>query len=139
MLTKQEIFDKAVNGIRAQGRPSMGAADRCFSRSADGYKCAVGHLIPDALYTPEMEGHGIALAWARQPPVIGGPAKLREALKRADVNVDEPDTLGLLADLQTCHDFSARRYGSQEFMHAFEENVRKMAQIYGLIYNPPKE
>jgi len=55
----QQLFDQAVNGIRAQGRRSVGTngsgGPMCAYRGPDGCKCAAGHLISDADYSPAME------------------------------------------------------------------------------------
>lgn len=57
MLTQQEIFNKAYRGLKSQNfqqsRPRT--LQYCVYRSPDGLKCAIGHLIPDELYTPAME------------------------------------------------------------------------------------
>lgn len=54
----QEIFDRVAEGLLGQGGPSM--SDRfdetCAYRGVDGRKCAIGHLIPDEKYFPDLEG-----------------------------------------------------------------------------------
>ena len=41
-----------------QGKYSVDAAGKCVYRSADGtLKCGIGHLIPDAYYSPSMESY----------------------------------------------------------------------------------
>lgn len=61
-MTNQEAFDKAVAGLAAQGfKRSVGGPDgfeQCVYRGKDGKKCALGHLIPDDLYRPRIEGMG---------------------------------------------------------------------------------
>lgn len=54
-LTRQEAFNTALAGLRQQGRPSGGSGG-CFYRSPDGCKCAIGWLIPDDKYSPDLEG-----------------------------------------------------------------------------------
>ena len=62
--TKQEIFDYIVKALFAQGEPSVSSYDFgliCVYRSASGLKCAVGHIITDDQYSPEMDnGDGIS-------------------------------------------------------------------------------
>ncbi len=53
-MTPQEIFDKVVNHLRAQGAKSMNG-DACRYRSSDGMMCAAGCLIPDSEYSSEIE------------------------------------------------------------------------------------
>ena len=66
-MTLQEIFDKSVTGIKAQGRLSQGPMHSgkpgtCFYRHPDDptVRCAIGHLIPDELYNRRtMEGRNV--------------------------------------------------------------------------------
>lgn len=46
-LTNQEIFDKALSGIRGQNYQVSKKGDVCAYRGHDGLKCAVGHCIDD--------------------------------------------------------------------------------------------
>lgn len=91
-MTNQEIFNAVVKGIYKQGKPSVSNDFACRYRSEDGCKCAAGLLIPDEVYTPEMEGKtshylrsklasGQSLPWTvEQDPLV-------RALQRAH---DEP-------------------------------------------------
>jgi len=55
-MSKQEMFEKAVKGLREQKAFSMTqAGGYCVYRGPDGTKCAMGMLIPDELYSTEME------------------------------------------------------------------------------------
>lgn len=58
-MTEQEIFDKAVGGVLAQGRKSAESSDQCRYRmlASDGtmLKCAAGMLIPDNEYDDSIE------------------------------------------------------------------------------------
>jgi hypothetical protein len=67
-MTPQEIFDTVARHLFTQGEragksvpvddpASDGSGFACQYRGPDGTKCAVGVLIPDAAYTPLMEGH----------------------------------------------------------------------------------
>lgn len=60
-MTKQEIYDKVKNHLLTQNKKSAKAAKfgeedsfQCQYRH-EGLKCAIGCLIPDELYKPEME------------------------------------------------------------------------------------
>lgn len=59
---RQSVFDFVVRFLRRQGRPSTSGegSDDCMYRGRDGCRCAAGCLIPDDLYTPEMEGKAAA-------------------------------------------------------------------------------
>jgi hypothetical protein len=63
MLTRQEIFDKAVGGVIAHGGPSvkrLAFGVECLYRGPDGRRCAAGQLVPDHLYDPRAEGGRIS-------------------------------------------------------------------------------
>lgn len=53
--TIQEIFNQVYLGIIKQGKPSVDKDGYCVYRGEDNCKCAVGFLIPDDEYDPEME------------------------------------------------------------------------------------
>jgi hypothetical protein len=54
-MTRQEMFDKMVRGLAAQGWERSVAGDKCQYRGPGGRKCAVGQLIDDAEYAPESD------------------------------------------------------------------------------------
>lgn len=61
-MTHQEIFDFVWTKLCEQGAKSY-ENGKCRYRTSTRLKCAVGHLIPDDLYDPAMEGaaqHGPA-------------------------------------------------------------------------------
>jgi hypothetical protein len=108
MLTRQEIFDKAVGGVIKQGARSV-EDGACVYRTEDGRKCVVGQLIDDAHYHPSLEGRR-----AGYPSVIA-------ALKQSGV-----DGAGaLLAALQDAHD-NARG------LNGFKQHARLIAAHYNL-------
>lgn len=87
MITRQEIFDLAWKGLKAQGfeksyDPSFG----CLYRGPEGRRCAIGHVIPDDRYATTLEG--------KSPLTI-------EVSSAA--NLSENDT-SFADDLQMCHD-----------------------------------
>ena len=76
-MTAQEIFDQVVRHLLTQRRRATGSGDRnglCSYRTPEGLRCAVGCLIPDDVYTPDMEDKGIddliedweELSWMRE-------------------------------------------------------------------------
>lgn len=82
-------------------------------RGSEGLKCAVGHLIPDDLYTPEMEAFS-----ADVNPV-------KSVLEGLGVYIK------LANQLQIIHDIF--RVGQ------WEEGWRNLAEETGLTYTPPTE
>jgi hypothetical protein len=88
MLTREEIINKAMDGIISQGRPSMNGIG-CVYRNKGGLKCAAGHLIDDEHYDHSWNHLGVA-----NP----GP---REALVKSGIGKEH---LLLVAELQYIHD-----------------------------------
>lgn len=71
-MTKQEVFNLVVRALAKQGVKSIAAVDdprfiniieddrpMCLYRGPNGTKCAIGHLITDDKYTPDLEGENI--------------------------------------------------------------------------------
>ena len=54
-MTTQEAFNTMVKHLRAQGVPSIDYRIGCLYRGPNGLKCAVGCLISDEEYRPDME------------------------------------------------------------------------------------
>ncbi len=55
-MEPQKAFDTMVTHLRKQGEQSkVSEGTKCLYRSDMGLKCAVGCLIPDGDYDPEME------------------------------------------------------------------------------------
>lgn len=81
----QEIYDKVLNHLVKQGKKSIDSY--CKYRGPDNTSCAVGCLIPDDEYTPELEGSG-------------GIKSIACSIK---LNI-ESNKLDLLQELQILHD-----------------------------------
>lgn len=137
-LTHQQIFDKALSGVRQQGGPSR--ADNgglCAYRGADGRKCGVGHLIDDAHYSPTIESLGVqvvhetSVALSPGDQGFGGAKKLAAALQASGVSTDKA-TVDLMKKIQRAHDGAA--VYDNGFMEAFNRNMQHVADEYGLTY-----
>ena len=55
-MNAQEIFDTVVTHLYTQGKQADDGMGGCMYRTVGGLKCAVGCLIPDDQYHPNMEG-----------------------------------------------------------------------------------
>lgn len=55
-MNTQEVFTKVATHLLTQ-KVKAKSGQTCAYRSGDGLKCAVGCLIEDDEYMPEMEGH----------------------------------------------------------------------------------
>ena len=96
-MNKQEIFDKVVNHLMTQGKRAGILGDdsvfECRYRAEDGKKCAVGCLITDDAYTPDIEGSNIS---ARS---------VQDAIRNSGIKMQEEDEIfNMLNDLQYIHD-----------------------------------
>jgi len=102
----QELFNRAYLAIIKQGRPARTESRMCFYRHRDGTKCAIGHLITDEEYLPEMEGYGVQKLYDRG---------LRPHLD-------------LLHDLQQAHDQSS----PDNFIPEFKQRMASIARRHNL-------
>lgn len=119
MYTRQQTFDTAVRLTVEQGGPSTRdtwkVRGECAYRGDNGRRCTVGLLIPDAKYTPMMEGTG-----ANMPLV-------------ANVLREEGHDSALLAKLQYAHDIALVGVTTDEqWLHAWADEVRAIAAREGL-------
>lgn len=134
MLTQQQIFDKALAGIRAQGGPSHEDGTCKYRRG--GRACGVGQLIPDNAYDPVIDVEA-------DPTVTGlrNCPQFRAALAAGGVDLES--NFNLLAELQMAHDAALVGSSSgpvradEEFMPAFECRMRRLAYQFNLVYTPP--
>jgi hypothetical protein len=94
-MAKQEIFNRVVTHLFAQGKAAIDAKGTCSYRAPDGCKCAVGCLLPDEHYRPSMEGEITDSNYVRAPLMAAG---LIDSLHDSDSNIQ------LLRQLQRAHD-----------------------------------
>jgi hypothetical protein len=122
MPTQQETFDRVAAHLLAQGRTAemvdpLDGETLCAYRTPDGLKCAAGCLIPDELYTPDME---------RQS--IHSDGRAGAVLERLGYNLD------LVLSLQAVHD--------QGVPDNWPKRLRAVAARYKLstaVLDAPKE
>lgn len=101
-LNKQEIYEKVKTHLLAQGRRANNVnGSGCYLRSPENpaLKCAVGVLIDDEFYKPEMEG----MFSVTPPDGMGDCYKLQYAGLMLS-GVDPWEYGQLLKDLQIVHD-----------------------------------
>ena len=114
MKTNLEIFNQVRDHLLKQGRRSIARYSHAYSygdcryRGENGMSCAVGCLIPDELYDPEIESQ------------FAGSQIVRAVLKKVDI---WDNNIGMLMNLQTVHD-------SAESWDNFPHNMnKKLEQI----------
>lgn len=100
-MDKQEIYDKVCAHMAQQKRRAQFTRDNgntdCAYRLPDGRKCAIGALIPDELYVPEMDS-----------PKDNKPTAIRPICERYP-RVEEllgKQNIPLCSELQEAHDCS---------------------------------
>jgi hypothetical protein len=91
--SKKQVLDHVRVNLLKQGVKSS-ADGRCVYRSVDGYKCAIGHCIPDDLYDPKMDADPDGLE-------VGD---LRTQFPTVFAAVFGDIEIGFLIDLQRVHD-----------------------------------
>lgn len=102
-MDRQDIFKRVVRNLRAQGRRAVKVdkigKERCCYRAPDGCKCAIGGLIPDELYDPQMDNlNGSFLGMGVRDVLLTVPALV--ALWGVEGDLD----IQFLQDLQFMHD-----------------------------------
>src|SRR5215510_14994918 len=105
-LTEQAIFDQVATHLLRQNERAVDSKSLdCMYRTPDGLKCAVGCLITDEEYRPDMEGKTILLlcelGWLHQRFL---------------------DHINFLCDLQRVHDCY--------LPNQWREDLRDIAEVY---------
>lgn len=123
-MTNQEAFDKALQGIRGQNYVRSVDEDGSCAYRSDvtaecKVRCGVGHLIPDELYSAELEGRGV-------------PELRRLSIFEPIAGLfTSPGALELLISIQVAHDECLARSPL-----SFEEEMQRTANRFGLVYTP---
>lgn len=116
-VRQQEIFDKVARHLFTQGKPSVLEYEigdtRCRYRGEDGTKCAIGILIKDEFYTPEIEDLNMRSDTVRKI------VRLSLGVSRLGVGVAD-----LLGCLQQVHDGEDPKF--------WPEDLRSTAMEFGL-------
>lgn len=117
-MNNQEAFDTVLTKLRKQKVRSVDTDSiTCLYRGTNGNKCAAGHLIPDALYRPDMERKAIFELINTDPALrkeLGSVKTLLSALQKAH---DQHLSLGL---------------------DRWEGEMARIADQHNLKYTPPE-
>ena len=106
MMSNQEIFDKVVRHLSAQGLCAM-LDGTCAYRGDGGLKCAVGCLIPDGIYHEDIEGKNVKNLFNNFP----------DQMKASGL---DPKSADLLTDLQRIHDNRVKRDWKRNLLNVAE-------------------
>lgn len=131
-MNRQEIFDIVVTNLLKQKKRSFGEYkptafryneahlyNGCLYRSPEGLKCAVGWLIPDELYIPEMENLPIELLVENH---------VTAALHKIGISDND---FPFVQHLQYIHDsFSPDEWTSQFLKAAYDYNLKPDEVFY---------
>jgi hypothetical protein len=131
--SKQEVFDFVAKKLIEQGQKSASSkADGCAYRGDYGRKCAIGWLIPDSNYDPDIEGN----TWAK---IVGTfPSVSAAVLDQIDPAVDINH--GFFTYLQNCHDLAddgddCDYTDPDEWVSGLRARLRNFAAFYNLNSN----
>jgi hypothetical protein len=124
-MTPQEKFDRATLGVLEQGEISIGLDGQCFYRlkreNGRVLKCAVGHIIPDDVYIPQMETYSVGRLLSER----WVPKECKKFLR---------EDASLLTDLQFAHD-SVVGVDKGSAMVVLAHNFIDVAKKHGLDYS----
>lgn len=59
-MTRQQVFDAVVLGMSKQKAIAINESGGCQYRTNDGRKCAIGILLPDELYSTNIEANSVS-------------------------------------------------------------------------------
>lgn len=127
MLDRQEVFNTVYTKLRAQGKRSIvleGAHQRCRYRGEGGTRCAIGHLIPDELYSEELEGLNVGQTYSN--PEI---ENIDDVLRNIFGELTELD-IHFLSVLQRAHD-----NWTDATLRTLNTNFRRIAEKFNLKFN----
>lgn len=111
-MIRDEFLDKCLGALVKvvdQGRPSINDDTTCMYRGLGGARCAVGWMIPDEHYLPEMEGKPVMISRYKEQDLMT--CRIVEA-----AGAMEEDEVQLLSDLQDAHDMYDREDDALTFM-----------------------
>lgn len=125
-MTNQEIFDKVLTHLRAQGVAAITGSECSYRAQKDDgvHMCAVGCLIKDEFYDPNFEGEN-----ATDPRVLNALAQSL-GVKGSFTDI----TRNLLRDLQVAHDHELDNFGLDDW----EAQMKNIARNYELTYSMTK-
>lgn len=91
-FNKQAIFSIVATHLLTQARRSVSGYDACSYRGGGGTKCAVGALITDECYYPDLEGRRVSV------PMVAN------AVSKSTNMIVDSEAVEFLTRLQAIHD-----------------------------------
>ena len=128
MLNRQEVFNTVYTKLREQGKRSIvrlkNMPPHCMYRGEGGTRRAIGHLIPDELYSEELEGQAIKTSYHTTKKV-----SIKEVLNKVFGELTELD-IHFLSELQYAHDA-----WKDATLCTLNENFRRVTKEFSLEFN----
>jgi hypothetical protein len=112
----QRAFNTVYRALCRQKVRSMNREGKCAYRGVKGSKCAIGHLIPDALYRRWLEGKGLHSVIVHVPELH---------------KIDQR----LLGDMMSAHDCLMPRIDEgypHPLLDIWKRNMHRTAELHGL-------
>jgi|SRR5579859_6197638 len=123
-MDRQGVFDQVTTHLLTQNAKSDDSSwdqtPMCLYRARKNLKCAIGGIIRDEFYKPELEGHG-----------VDHPDVLRAVELSLGCKIVEQRDEDLLKELQSVHDMHP--------VSKWHKTLSLLASMMRLKFNPPKE
>lgn len=124
-MIRDQFLDKCLGALVKvvdQGRPSINDDTTCMYRGLGGARCAVGWMILDEHYLPEMEGKPVMVSrYKEQDLMTCRIVEAAGAINDAEVQ--------LLSDLQDAHDMYDCEHNALTFMGKVVTKFRKAVNV----------
>lgn len=121
-LARQESFNINWDWFIVQGQPQSIAREKCMYRSPAGGKCAIGCVIPDKLYSPDLERWGIRDILDQDNNMYLLSDEYAIATKKLkEANLFNEEDIWFYCGLQHAHD----KYDPTTYEHSFTEYIKK--------------
>ena len=120
-MDTQTVVDKVLQHLWDQGECSYNESG-CAYRGANGTKCALGILIPDELYHPDMEG-----------------LSFHQLCRKFDAVAYLPEICAIVPVGATLQDLHDGLFGVPNFRKTLSRRASHILADYNLACNLPKE
>jgi len=124
-VSLQTEFDTVVSHVRKQRVKSTTKDGDCTYRGLNNTKCAIGCLIPDAVYNQGMESKNVYTFRDEHPNVY------KLILDNAELQ-DSETIVRFYSGMQQAHDHASENVN--DFLHMFERQAQCLARDFGLKY-----
>lgn len=135
-MTRQEIFDMALNGIRRQGEPAFYNETCSYYALDTGNRCAAGQLL-DKEAAKKLAETGMG-KWFNH----NTSEDIMQEIRKIDIPdyLLTEDNIDFVKRIQNCHDYAAKNIpNNKRFMSEFEKRMEEVAINHGLIYTQSEQ